>query len=107
LFSSFKEFKKLEEFECYIERVAGKAPDGWEYHHIVEQSAKFSDEAINSVDNVILIPKLLHEEITAEFARAMEQDGVRTPLRRSLKGKSFDEQHREGVRVLRELGLIQ
>ena len=61
-FPSYDAFKKIDLAKFY-----GPAGDGYEYHHIVEQSAEGDIPAseLNSTRNIVRIPKLLHEEINS------------------------------------------
>ncbi len=100
-FSSFDAFKKID-----LVKRFGPAGDGYEYHHIVEQGADgdFPEGELNSTRNIVRIPKLLHEEISSEYGKTERDTGV--ALRRSLKGKSFDEQFERGVKQMQEIGII-
>lgn len=101
-FSSFEALKKIDLVKFY-----GPAGDGYQYHHIVEQNAKgdIPIEMINSTRNVIRIPKLLHEEITGEYAR--RDPDTKVILRDELKGKPFETQRTEGLGILREMGIVE
>lgn len=101
-FVSFDALKKVDFTKFYA-----SAGDGWEYHHIVEQNKEGTIPAqeINSTRNVIRVPKLLHEEITGEYARIDRKVG--SSLRERLEALSFDAQHGEGVKVLRNIGIIE
>jgi hypothetical protein len=100
-FPSFNEFKKVD----LVKRV-GPAGDGFEYHHIVEQNSggDIPEGDLQSTKNTIRIPKLLHEEITSEFAKIDEIAGM--PLRQTLVGKSFNERWDAGLKVLSRVGII-
>ena len=58
-FPSYNSFKRAD-----LAKVYGPAGDGYQYHHIVEQSAEgdISASELNSTRNIVRIPKLLHEE---------------------------------------------
>jgi hypothetical protein len=62
-FSSYDAFKKVDLTKYY-----GPAGDGYQCHHIVEQSAEgdIAASELNSTSNIVRIPKLLHEEINSE-----------------------------------------
>jgi hypothetical protein len=84
----------------------GPAPPGYEWHHIVEQSAigVFSADSsiaweINSTDNVVLIPKVYHLLITAD----MNTDG----LRAMVQEHDFAAQRQIGLYLLRKWGALQ
>ncbi|MGA8170984.1 MAG: hypothetical protein WB816_09170 [Methylocystis sp.] len=101
-FPSYDAFKKVD-----LSKIYGPAGDGYQYHHIVEQSAEgdVSASDLNSTSNIVRIPKLLHEEINSEYATTDRESGV--TRRAKLKGKSFEEQREEGVDVMREIGIIE
>ncbi len=101
-FSSFDAFKKID-----LSKFYGPAGDGYQYHHIVEQSAEGDVSAgdLNSTSNIVRIPKLLHEEINSEYAKT--ERGAEESLRVKLKGKSFEERRVEGLKVMRNIGIIE
>ena len=99
-FSSYDAFKKLD-----LEKRFGPAGDGYEYHHIIEQSADFSQEQLQSTSNIVRIPRLLHEEINSIYARSAEDLGGQS-LRRSLTGKSHNAQKEAGLKILRQVGAL-
>ncbi|MDR3507847.1 MAG: hypothetical protein P4L64_08120 [Caulobacteraceae bacterium] len=109
-FSSFDAFKKAGFASGDLEKYFGPAGDGWEYHHIVEQGAngaKIAPEVLNSPSNIIRIPKLLHEEVSAEFAKMTYRGGRKMSVRAYHAGKSFEEQYQLGIDVLRSVGVIK
>ncbi|WP_044561634.1 hypothetical protein [Azospirillum sp. B4] len=104
-FSSYDAFKKLED----LEKMYGPAGDGFEYHHIVEQSAikdGIPVELVQSTKNIVRIPKLMHEEVSAVF-NGPAYEGATISLREYLKTASFEERMRKGLEVMRKLGLVK
>lgn len=100
-FPSFDAFKKSD-----LEKRFGPAGEGYDYHHIVEQSADgLSQDLLQSTKNIIRIPKLLHEEITSGYAR--KDVDVAETLRNQLRGQSFDARYREGLNYLRRIGILK
>jgi len=101
-FASFDELKKIDFAKFY-----GSAGDGWEYHHIVEQNKEGTIPAreINSSRNVIRIPRLLHEEITGEYAR--KEEGAQSSLREQFGDLPFEQQFSEGLKILKKVGVIE
>lgn len=101
-FSSYDAFKK----EDLVKRF-GPAGDGYEYHHIVEQGQEsgipISD--IQSTQNIVRIPKLLHEEINSEYGQ-LTTDKTQT-VRAFLRDKSFEEKWRNGLDAMRRIGILQ
>jgi hypothetical protein len=80
----------------------GSAGDGYQYHHIVEQGGAnangFSAQQLQSTDNIVRIPTLLHEAINSEFSPSLRQE---------MQTKSFSEQQDKGIKVMRDLGIIR
>lgn len=103
-FSSFRAFKKID----LIKRF-GPPPDGYEYHHIVEQSAEgdIPVTEINSTRNIVAIPKLVHEEINSEYSRIPDDVPDGTSLRDSLQGASFEKRWQEGLEAMRRVGFLK
>jgi hypothetical protein len=103
-FSSYESFLKEELAKRY-----GRAGDGFEYHHIVEQSAEgdIPMAELQSTRNIVRIPKYLHEEISAEFSKPISSEPGAPSLRASLRGKSFEERYEAGLKVMREIGIVQ
>lgn len=107
-FSSYNAFLKCEE-EDWLAKRFGPAGDGYQYHHIVEES--INDGAIpasllQNTNNIIRIPTLLHEEISAVYGRSARTAQDMT-LRQWLKGSSYQEQYDYGLYVLRDLGILR
>ncbi|MGP7985425.1 hypothetical protein [Rhodoblastus sp.] len=101
-FSSYDQFKKID-----LAKRFGPAGDGYDYHHIVEQSASgdIPESELQSTKNIIRIPRLLHEEINAQYAQPrFELSGS---LRASLNGASFDDRWKKGLEVMHDIGLLK
>lgn len=96
-YKTFKEFKK----------VYGRAGDGMEWHHIVEQRQanldKFGPEQIHNVDNLVKIPSALHRKISGYYSSKQSFTGGVT-VREWLNGKSYVEQFEFGLSVLKKFG---
>ena len=97
-FSSYREFKKK----------YGKAGEGMEWHHIVEQSqikkSGFDSELINNTYNIIPLDRATHQKITAIYNRVDPVTGMR--YRDTLAGMSFEHQYAEGLKMLEKVGVI-
>ncbi len=107
-FSAYDAFLKCEE-EDPLEKRFGPAGDGYQYHHIAE--AGINEGAIpisrlQSTDNIIRIPTLLHEEISAAYGRSAPT-ARNMSLRQWLKGQSYQMQYDYGLNVMRELGILR
>lgn len=83
---------------------------GCEHHHIVGQFAQnrqqFGSLRIDSPENTVRIPVVKHLDINGYYSRANEQYDGRSP-RDYLRGKSWDEQTREGLKILRKNGVLK
>jgi hypothetical protein len=103
-FSSFDAFKK-DIFGKYF----GAAGNGYEYHHIVEQGTAglndLSAGIMDSTENVVKIPRLLHEEISAEYGRTYEDTGK--SLREWLSTQPYEVRRAKGIEVMRKLGILK
>jgi len=109
-FSSFDDFKKIIEALEDLLREFGSAGAGNEYHHIVEQGGdnetNISPEMLNSTDNIVKLPRLLHEVVSGEYSKISEQDPTKT-VREWLQTQPFDVQREEGIKILQRLGIVK
>ncbi|MGH3385806.1 MAG: hypothetical protein ACRDO1_14605 [Nocardioidaceae bacterium] len=102
-----EETGEVRSFPSYAaaKRALGTEP-GTEIHHIVEQSqtnpsrSGFSVERVNPTDNMVRLPTPAHRQITARYNRNVRFANIR--LRDTLNGRSWDDQHRFGSRVIDE-----
>ncbi len=108
-FSSFDDFKKISTIEELIKRF-GSAGFGSEYHHIVEQGGdnetNIPPEMLHSTVDIVKLPTLLHELVSAEYSKKSPQDSTKT-VRAWLQTQPFDVQWREGVKILQDLGIVR
>lgn len=93
-----------------LQQNVGKGRAGYENHHIVEQGTQtregFPRSMIESLDNVVSVPKYKHHEITGWYAqRNLEYNGL-SP-RNYLRGKSWSEHVEVGHRALRQFGILR
>ncbi len=109
-FSSSGAFAKDADANDWMEKRFGAAGDGYQYHHIVEQGGAnetaFTAEQLHSTENMIRVPTILHEEISAAYSAKSETDTTKT-VRETLRGKSFEEQRAEGIKIMQKLGIIK
>ncbi|WP_211102809.1 hypothetical protein, partial [Nitrospirillum bahiense] len=63
-------------------------------------------QAATGFFNSLLVPRLLHEEVTAAFNRPAYK-GAPISLREYLKTAPFEERMRKGLEVMRSLGLVK
>jgi hypothetical protein len=103
-FPSYDDFYKVG-----VEKHFRRAGDGQEYHHIVEEGGDNEDDIpaslLQSTDNIIKIPTMVHEAITGEYMKYDEELGM--SLREYLRGKPYEVQYEKGIEVLRKLSIIQ
>ena len=108
-FLSYDQFYKRLKFEDILALRFGSAGSGYEYHHIIEQggtnAASFPAQELQNTDNIIRIPTLLHQAINAEYSRRAKRAGL--TVRQWLQTQSLSVQREEGVRILRDLGIIR
>jgi hypothetical protein len=81
-FSSYDEFQKLDPIEYELVKRFGPAGDGYQYHHVVtqggENATNIPAERLQNTENIIRIPTLLHEAVSAEYQRPAEDGSGRT-----------------------------
>jgi hypothetical protein len=104
-FPSYDAFYKAD-----LEKYFDPAGAGYQYHHIVEQGVPGNKDMpaslLQSTDNIIKLPAMVHEAITAEYTTPRDDLGGMT-LREYLRGKPYEVQYEEGIKVLRNLSIIK
>ena len=76
-----------------------------QYHHIIEEGSRVTSNLVENTDNIVRIPAILHEAINARYAtKSADYGGM--ALRDWLKGQSVEVKRAEGIKVLREFGII-
>ena len=87
--------------------VSTPAP-GYDVHHIVERSQEgvFAKKVINGPDNLVLIPRLKHQEINAWYQTKNPEFGGESP-RDYLNGRSWGVQRTVGLFALRKFGVLK
>ncbi|WP_170153135.1 hypothetical protein [Roseiarcus fermentans] len=97
---------------------------GYERHHVVEQNPsnvakeddvcevffavnKFGREAIDDDNNLVFVPRLKHELITADYNRKPEGGQPFRRLRDYANTLDFDRQRQIGLEELREYGVLK
>lgn len=98
--------KSLEELQ---QAVSSPGP-GYQKHHIVEQTQAeeegFLREVIDAPDNIVLIPKLKHEEITGWYQTPNPEYNWQTP-RDYLSGRNWDVKQAVGLDALKKFGVLK
>lgn len=93
-----------------LQRAASRSKEGYDRHRVVEKSAAERDgyrlSTIEAVENVVLIPRLKHWEITGWYMKEnIDYDGL-SP-REYLRGKTWDERMRTGRDALIMHGVLK
>jgi hypothetical protein len=91
-----------------LQKAASTPAPGYDVHHIVErnQEGVFSKEVINGPDNLVLIPRLKHQEINGWFQTKNPEFGGESP-RDYLDGRSWGVQRAVGLFALRKFGVLK
>ena len=93
---------------------------GYEQHHIVEQNPaniakapddldleKFGRAMIDDPSNLVWVPRLKHELITALY-NSKDEDGLQGRLHRQvINAMDFDAQYQAGLAALQRFGVLQ
>ena len=93
---------------------------GYERHHIVEQNPdniaktpvevvveKFGRQAIDAPSNLVWVPRLKHELITAYYNGTDKDDADGRLHRQVVNAMDFDAQYDAGLQALEEFGVLQ
>jgi hypothetical protein len=105
LYASYDPPETLDELRLRPEQYSA----GYEQHHIVEQNdanrAKFGDAMIDDPDNIVWIPRLKHEKITAYYNSSPAKG--EPPFRESISTLDFERQKQVGLDKLRQFGVLK
>jgi hypothetical protein len=98
--------KSLEELQSAV----GNWRAGTDRHHIVEQTSAEEDgfprSLIDSPGNLVRIPRLKHQEITAWYNAKNPDFGGQSP-RDYLRGRSWDVRYAVGLEALKDFGVLK
>lgn len=93
-----------------LQDMAFDRPEGFDIHHIVEQTPArndgFSNEKIESWENRVAVPTYRHWEITAWFQTKNGEYGDLSP-REFLRGQPWDVRRAVGLRALKLHGVLK
>lgn len=93
-----------------LQQQAGQRRPGYDDHHIVEQGTGqregFSRSMLDSVDNVVSVPRYRHHEITGWYTTNNPNFGGLSP-RDYLRGRDWSEHVRVGQQALRQFGVLK
>ena len=108
-FASYGDFIKGELTLDVISKMFGRAGDGYQYHHIVTQGGanegNILPEQLQNTDNIIRLPTLLHEVVNEAYSRS--KDGTTMTMYEWVQTQSYDVQREEGLKILRQLFILQ
>ena len=113
--SRYEEFPNYDEFikgrlslDQLVKRF-GPAGNGNQHHHVVTQggdnASKIPPEQLQNTDNIIILPALLHEAVSAEYLRPKEKTNM--TLYQWLQTQPYDIQREEGLKFLRNLHILK
>jgi hypothetical protein len=78
-------------------------------HHIVTQGganeSKIPQNQLQSTDNIVVLPTLLHEIVSAEYSRFKNDKGM--TLYQWLQTQPYNVQREEGLKILRKLHILK
>lgn len=93
-----------------LQRAVTTPKPGYHRHHIVEQTSAEQDgyprSLIDGQDNLVRIPALKHEDISAWYSTKNKDFGGLSP-RDYLRGKSWDRRRAIGLDALRDHGVLR
>jgi hypothetical protein len=108
-FSSYRDFVKDALHAEFMAKRFGPAGDGSQYHHIITQgganASSIAPEQLQSTDNIIRLPTLLHEAVNAEYFRFNRTLGM--TRFQWLQTQPYEVQREEGLKILRELNILK
>lgn len=93
-----------------LQADGSKPAAGYERHHIVEQTPAekdgFSRAQIDSPENLVRIPRIIHRDISAWYSTGNPDYGGNSP-RDYLRGKTWEERRSVGLQALRLFGVLK
>ena len=101
--------KDLALIEEWLLKRFGPAGEGYDYHHIVEQGGdnekNIPAEQLHNTDNIVPIPRLVHEAINAYMYN--DAPGTGMTYREWLPKQPYAVQRATGIEIMRKLGIIK
>jgi hypothetical protein len=97
-------FRRAFDSRSQLLKYLGRAPEGMQWHHIVEQSqaAQFGQRPIQSVENIVAIPIEAHQKLNAFYSSKRYFSKPNT-VREWLRRQSFEEQYEHGMERLKQV----
>jgi hypothetical protein len=109
-FSSYEQFVKAELSQELMMKRFGGAGAGNQYHHIVTQGGlngeNIPPQLLQNTNNIVILPTLLHELVTDEYLQPAP-DGSNRTLYQWLQTQPYNVQREEGLKILRQLGILK
>lgn len=109
-FSSYDQFTKIAVDEEELSKRFGPAGNGYQYHHVVtqggENKTKIPQAQLQNTDNIVRLPTLIHEAVSARYDEKAKQDRTKT-LYQWLQTQPYEVQRAEGIEIMRELGILK
>ena len=109
-FSRYDLFIKITLDDKDLSKRFGPAGDGYQYHHIVTQggqnATKIPAAQLQNTDNIVRLPTLIHEAVTAEYLGPAPADETKT-LYEWVQSQPYSIQRGEGLRILRKLRILK
>jgi|SRR6185437_1798270 hypothetical protein len=108
-FSSFDAFKKVFPLIGELSKRFGSFP-GIEYHHMVEQGGEneknFAPEQLHNTDNIVMLPKMIHQVVNGEYSKQSPEDPKLT-VREWLQKQPYEKQREHAITTLQKLGILK
>jgi hypothetical protein len=108
-FSSYDAFLKNRPNSTFTLKYFGPAGDGSQYHHLVTQGGANADAVLpqlQSTENILILPTLLHEIVTDEYRGPAPDDSGLT-LYQWLQTQPYQVQREYGLKILRDLDILE
>jgi hypothetical protein len=109
-FFRYDQFIKIVQAEEDLSKRFGSAGDGYQYHHVVTQgganATNIRPELIQNTDNIVRLPRLVHEAVTAAYKEPAPEDETKT-LYEWVQSQPYTSQREEGLRILRRLRILK
>jgi hypothetical protein len=97
-------FRRAFDSKSKLLSYLGKAPEGMQWHHIVEQcqAAQFGQRPVQSIENIVALPEKAHRELNA-FYSSKQQIYHPNTVREWLRRQSFEAQYEFGMEQLKRV----
>lgn len=93
-----------------LQQDALEPANGYNIHHVVEQSSARADgypmSKIDAPENLVRVPTMKHWDINGWYQTSNDDFGGASP-RDYLRQKDWDERERVGLHALRQFGILK